>query len=1031
MKLIKYIKKHILPLSIVLFSLFICTLNYTPDTYLTGWDTLHPELNFPLNFKRLIFGLWRSEQGLGAVAGHSHMADLPRVLILWLLNIFLPTNFLRYAYIFFCFILGPLGIFYLVKFIFNKNKHSQTIALLSSLFYIFNLATIQHFTVPFEMFPTQYAFLPWIILLALSSIHHPTKKNLLVFSLITFFSTPQSYAAHLWYPFFLALSVSLLIYTYFSKTKPKIALTLIGLTLAINSYWLLPNLYFIKTSSHIPQNFKGNQLHSQEFLLRNRQTGNLSDTSINKGFYLNWEIYDFAQTRATSLMPTWNSHLQKLDTKIIGLTLFTASLIGLIYGLKNKHPFAFATLPFFIPSFILLANTTPPFNFLFNLLLKISFLKETLRFIYTKVSIIYQYSLVIYFTLFLKLITSKLKNLKFVTITTVCLLLIYSFPILSPHQLISDKIKVNIPQKYFDTWTFFKNQRQGTILTLPLHNPTGWQYYNWDYQGSGFLWFNLNQSLLDRDFDRWSLQNEQAYFELFNTLYGKNPQNFIKTIQKYNIKYILWDESLISTQAKNISQIIFKYEIKQILDTLVNENLIQSLTAFDNIHIYQINQNQPLITLANIQNDIGPIYQKSTKDMAYFQNGTYQTSSKPDTIYPLRNLLLQNETIDPQVLDISYQNNLWTINLPPQPNLSIQPNQDIIAVDTYFNSQDQSITLAPYLPKSYQSVTLKLPPNQNTLSINNTSSNLSSADQDGFIGISFIKTNSDNFINDQVQKIVFPFQNTTDTTTIQNKGVNFSALDIKNTNPSNLNLSLSSDGKYINFSSLNSTQGTSLKLSSLNHQSAYIIAIKSKYIKGLPLRICLKNNYSFICNIDNQLHTSNQFKWQYFLSPPLDTEIGYELHINAISYANFPSLSQIEQISIIPLPINHLSQPNINQNNLIPQTQFYLVTINKSLPHFHKVSINQANQANTLVFYQAYNSDWLALYFDGLKPVFLKDHVLINNWANGWQFPAELKNQSTNELKIYILFWPQILEFTGLALIPLTFFWFIRRRHQI
>lgn len=1029
MKPLIFIKKHVYLLLILAICFVICALNYTPNTFLTGWDTLHPELNFPLNFNRLIFGSWRSEQGLGAVAGHSHMADLPRVLILWLLNIFLPTNFLRYAYIFFCFILGPLGIFYLVKFIFNKNKHSQTIAFLSSLFYILNLATIQHFTVPFEMFPTQYAFLPWIILFALSSIHHPTKKNLLVFSLITFFSTPQSYAAHLWYPFFLALSASLLIYTYFSKTKPKIVLTLIGLTLVINSYWLLPNLYFIKTSSHIPQNFKGNQLHSQEFLLRNRQTGNLSDTSINKGFYLNWEIYDFAQTRATSLMPTWNSHLQKLDTKIIGLALFTTSIIGLIYGLKNKHPIAYATLPFFIPSFILLANTTPPFNFLFDLLLKISFLKETLRFIYTKVSIIYQYSLVIYFALFLKLITSKLKNLKFVTIITVCLLLIYSFPILSPHQLISDKIKVNIPQKYFDTWNFFKDQPQGTVLTLPLHNPTGWQYYDWGYQGSGFLWFNLNQSILDRDFDRWSTQNEQAYFELFNSLYSKKSTDFLQNLHKFNIKYIIWDESLISTQAKNVSQIIFKYEIKQILDTLVNENLIQSLAAFDNIHIYQINQNQPLITLANIQNDIGPVYQKSTKDFAYFQNGTYQTSSKPNTIYPLRNLLLQNETIDPQVLDISYQNNLWTINLPPQPNLSIQPNQDIIAVDTYFNSQDQSITLVPYLPKSYQSVTLKLPQNQNTLSINNTSFNLSSADQDGFIGISFIKTNSDNFINDQFQEIVFPFQNTTDTTTIQNKGTNFSALDIKNTNPTNTNLSLNPDNQYINFSSLNSTQGTSLKLSNLNHQSAYIIAIKSKYIKGLPLRICLKNNYSFICNIDNQLHTSNQFQWQYFLAPPLDTEIGYELHINAISYADFPTLSQIEQVSIISLPLNHLSYTKTGQDSGFSQSQSYPVTINKSLPHFYKVSINQTDQVNTLVFYQAYNSGWLAFYFNGLKPVFLKDHILINNWANGWFISPEL--QAKADTTIYLFFWPQLLEFAGLALIPLTLFWFTRRRHQI
>ena len=159
----KYLKKHRHPLIIISITFLISLLNYTPNTFLTSWDTLHPELNFPLNFKRLIFGVWRAEQGLGAAAGHSHMADLPRVFILWLLHFILPLSTLRYSYIFLCLILGPLGIYHLTKYLFKKSQ----LALLAALAYIFNLATVQIFYVPFEMFPTQYASLPWIILLSL------------------------------------------------------------------------------------------------------------------------------------------------------------------------------------------------------------------------------------------------------------------------------------------------------------------------------------------------------------------------------------------------------------------------------------------------------------------------------------------------------------------------------------------------------------------------------------------------------------------------------------------------------------------------------------------------------------------------------------------------------------------------------------------------------------------------------------------------------------------------------------------------
>ena len=46
----------------------------------------------------------------------------------------------------------------------------------------------------------------------------------------------------------------------------------------------------------------------------------------------------------------------------------------------------------------------------------------------------------------------------------------------------------------------------------------------------------------------------------------------------------------------------------------------------------------------------------------------------------------------------------------------------------------------------------------------------------------------------------------------------------------------------------------------------------------------------------------------------------------------------------------------------------------------------------------------------------LKDHILINNWANGFV----LDNTTSDDATIVIIFWPQYLEFIGFGLLILT-----------
>ena len=80
-------------------------------------------------------------------------------------------------------------------------------------------------------------------------------------------------------------------------------------------------------------------------------------------------------------------------------------------------------------------------------------------------------------------------------------------------------------------------------------------------------------------------------------------------------------------------------------------------------------------------------------------------------------------------------------------------------------------------------------------------------------------------------------------------------------------------------------------------------------------------------------------------------------------------------------------------------------------------------------------------FFSKFFPFFfgkeLKDHVLVNNWANGWKISNRLsvigdrsqKEPTTNDrLLITVIFWPQYLEIAGFMILFLTFIFIIVTR---
>jgi len=680
----KKIIKNNLPIIILAFiAIIICFKNYTPGTILSGWDTLHPEFNFGLAIKRELSGVFREYQGLGAVAAHSDMADLPRIITLAVFNLFLPMDFLRYSYIFLNIILGPIGMYFFLKYIFViPNSFRDPIgisrhfaprddrnmpAFLGALFYLLNLGTMQQFIVPFEMFTTQYSSLPWLFLFATDYIYNKTyqKRSLILFALTTLLAAPMAYAATLWYIYFIAFTIYLGVlillchpdpsddgegsrFTRDSSATPqndmvlrfalfKKAFILILLTLLINSFWILPNIYFLFNHASEVTQANISKLFSPQAFLYNKEFGNIADISILKSFLFDWNVYS-GSNQFTQLLSPWIVHLKQPFVLVLGYLFAGIAFSGIVYSIFKKNKIAISFLPVLILSLFFLFNDNSPTSPLYTFLTdKIPFFREAFRFPHSKLYGIFTFVFAIYFAFGQLFITRFITSMKHqegwraaqLFIFTI-LLIYFMLPAFKGH-FISPYMRIKIPEYYFEMFKWFdKEPRDGRIANLPIHSLWGWEYYDWyqnslpSFQGAGFIWFGIKQPILARDFDRWTPYNEQYYREMSYAIYSQNEDALKIVLEKYNIKYVIFDKSIIAPQ--NNSKVLLRKETQALLDKQGN---IEKIKEFGNtIFVYKVKSDTPNNTHV-IQNPA--LIQKespgSYEDVPYKDYGNYIVDS--------------------------------------------------------------------------------------------------------------------------------------------------------------------------------------------------------------------------------------------------------------------------------------------------------------------------------------------------------------------------------------------------------------------
>ena len=252
------------------------------------------------------------------------------------------------------------------------------------------------------------------------------------------------------------------------------------------------------------------------------------------------------------------------------------------------------------------------------------------------------------------------------------------------------------------------------------------------------------------------------------------------------------------------------------------------------------------------------------------------------------------------------------------------------------------------------------------------------------------------------------------------------------------------DKPAINLKSANSSACIAFYAQNLVHNQGYAIFIESKNNKGRALHFWLNNEDQKYPVIDTYLDSKSNIS--SFITTPLE-EFGraYSFHLENISLTYEEVNNSLGKISQYPIPYNFISNLVLSNKNEAKNNEINPTISSVEHPNEYTYIVKDLKTDGNafVILSQSFDRGWKAYkieksdsklmsYLSQNFPFWfgseMKNHVLINNWENGWRIEKNGKN-----LDFIIVFIPQYFQFLGF----LTIFFFAvigiiwtRKRHK-
>ena len=192
------------------------------------------------------------------------------------------------------------------------------------------------------------------------------------------------------------------------------------------------------------------------------------------------------------------------------------------------------------------------------------------------------------------------------------------------------------------------------------------------------------------------------------------------------------------------------------------------------------------------------------------------------------------------------------------------------------------------------------------------------------------------------------------------------------------------------------------------HDQGYVIGVDSQHISGLPAKMTIKSSSWQKAVMENFLPAENELVETWWMLPPTERfNNGYELTLDTFSLGREVAENRLEKLQAWPFPYRFLTQMKWERENH-SSSSLEIIEVSHPVPSLYLVSVEGEG---LLGLAQGFEDGWVAN---------LPDHRLWNGWANSWMVPS-------GTTRVVIFYWPQVLEWVGLAGLVLSIMYFVLR----
>lgn len=1056
----KFIKNNF-PLILVIFiSLFIGLQNTSIRAYYSGWDNIHAEFNMSQYANRVFFGAWQEHEGLGAPTAKGHLSEITRLPVLYLLNLIVPSYLVRSSFIFMMYTIGGIGMYLYLKKIWVKEsirKYSNWLAGLGSLLYLLHPLTLQQFYISFEIFTVQFAFFPFLLLSIHLLLKKITWKSILIFMLIQLAIAPSAHTPTVHY---LGILFSL-IYALFSALDTK---KFVGslkfsffvglLTFVMNSYWILPNIYYGLHNSKYVSESEANVLFGPESLWSIRESNNLHSFLTGFHYLVTWRDYNFKSQEHELIFNEWTNHFSNPFRNMQMYTLGIIAVLGfftLIFNKKEGGKRWAIIIIYAICVSLIWIELFPTKNLILSLYKSKTFL-ETFRNPFTKLSILYSFFLVVLFVEFIKLIAKKIdeklekKTKKNVLQTFLSMLAIYIVSITSPifsGNFISEKLKVIYPPEYEKLYEFMKTKdHNARVLEMPYISREGWVLYDWStasrtnaYQGIGFYFFGIPQPFLTPDFARWSEVNDFFYQELQYAIDKNDNEQFKQITNKYRVPLAIVDESRIYPHKD------YGFEASHELLVLAG---FKKIWQEDFISVYEnTNNNAEGGFIVPTKLDfVASNLDRIKKDVAFSKIGEYISGSEKNKldqyVFPFAKLLskeISNVIFEENRILVKefFLKDNYLLEIPKlnqntfSTTVALQLKNEII----YASFPQHNLTANNKIISLSYLENVEIPVEKNTseytILVNGNIANLKDGEIE-FLSLTLSENENDsvNFstvndnlllaqdINwDEIKKEIKFELNDLDSLLLETSfpmvKANLSGIPSENcTKPLLGEISTTYNLETADYKAKNyGVNCNTLDLNFITPSSSYIMNVEGENFAGRSIKMFI--NYSTKNTIQEEHLLSESI---FNASIPLDNITSdpisrYYVNWETRSFGK-ESRNAINRIEVMPFPLEKFSQISLTKigSSESSKNEIKIISAKSDADFYNLIKIECANTCYFGIN-QAHDDLWIAYDKNNRK---ILPHFTYNNWANLWQV-----NNKSDE--IIILYVPQLVAFVGMITI--------------